>query len=149
MGGMQTILALLAVTLFSSLTLGSFNNLTQQGDIIYVSYLNLLGQNEAEAFFDSLNCQIISGSMSLTQLYNNFHNVHDTVTIIDLPTSTSVVTFNRNITTDYCNLDGSHSATPTDYVSVSLIMSSSYGSRAVSVGTASNPIVRYYTSSGL
>ncbi len=150
MGGMQTILALLAVTLFSTLTLGSYNSLASQGDIVYASYLNLLGQGHAEAFFEKLNCTFLADrTYTVDRLYNDYRNINDTATIPDLTTGNTFVTFNRRIYSNYCNKDGSTSTTPTNYVKISLYMTTTWGNRTVYVGTLSNPLVRIYTSSGL
>ena len=149
MGGMQTILALLAVTLFSTLTISSYNNLTSQSDIFYTSYLNLLGQDSADAFFEKINCELIGKVKTLSQVYTENHNVNDTVVIPDLSTGGSFITFQRHRDSYYCNDDGSTSATPTHNVKITMYMTSSYGQKNIYVGTATNPVVRVFSEPGL
>ena len=151
MGGMQTILALLAVTLFSSMTLGSFNNMTEQSTLVYASYLNILGQDNANSFFEKLNCLIIAKKKTIADIYHDYHNKTNKpdLSITDLTNGSTFVNFTSHTDTEYCTVSGAHSGTATDYVKVKLYMSATYGSRTIYVGTSSNPIVRVYTSSGL
>ena len=151
MGGMQTILALLAVTLFSSMTLGSFNNLTQQSTLVYASYLNILGQDNANSFFEKLNCLIIAKKKTIAEIYTYYHNNSHppNLSITDLTNGSNFITFTSHIDTEYCSVGGAHSSSATDFVKVKLYMSGTYGNRTIYVGTSSNPIVRVYTSAGL
>ena len=133
MGGMQTILALLAVTLFSSMTLNSYNNLLQQNDVLEVSYLTLQAQEIVDRYFQKIECEILAGK-SAVDVKNNITSIVPANIIIGKDTFTFAL---RRAA--LCSKSGNTASPDNHIVLVQLVLTSNYGGRTVTAGTMANP----------
>ena len=133
MGGMQTVLALLAVTLFSSMTLNSYNNLLQQNDVLEVSYLNLQAQEIVDRYFQKIECEMLAGKTA-TDVKKNISAIVPANITIGNDTFTFAL---RRAALCSKNCDTTH---PDNHiVLVQLVLTSNYGGRTVTAGTMTNP----------
>ena len=142
MGGMQTVLAFLAVMLFSSMTLNSYNNLLRQGDVMEASYLNLQAQEIVERYFEKVECNILAGTQTPAYWATGNHIeeiIPDTVWVktADLQDSTAFTFTWRKA--HLCDKTCDTSNPKSHTVLVSLILSTTYGNRTITVGTVAKP----------
>ena len=102
----QILLILLAMMLFSTIYLTSYNNLFDQAEIAYKGMYLLNGQKITDKYFQEIESNILGEIVSFDSLQFIYNGLSDTLTVSD-------IVYNVNVSTTPCTKNGADTTTVT------------------------------------
>ena len=96
--GQQMLLVLLALVLFSTMLLNTYNILLDQSALVYDNMLYLQGQKIADKYFQRVEAELLGDPpvFYFTQIHSNYLNLSETRTVNN-------VIYNINVISTYCD----------------------------------------------
>ena len=141
----QMILVLLALALFSTLLLNTYNIMLDQSAMIYDNILYLQGQKIADRYFQKIEAELLGNPPIhyFSQIYSTYSGGVNETMVIDN------VTFNINIISAYCDSLGANPSADTLYQKVDIrINCLSTSLDTLYIGTALTPIDKLFINRG-
>ncbi len=140
--GNQMILVILAIILFSTTILSTYNRLFSQVEIVYDGIYRLQGQKIADSLFQRVECEILTGTGFAT-VFNNLGSFSETKTLDNIPYSILV-------NNSQCDSLGNTSNPNSNYRKLNIrIMCFPNSNDTLRIGTATNPISKVFSQSGI
>ena len=141
----QMVLVLLALALFSTLLLNTYNIMLDQSAMIYDNILYLQGQKIADRYFQKIEAEML-GSPPInyfSQIYSTYSGGVNETMVIDN------VTYNINIYSEYCDSLGANSSFDTLYQKIDIRMNClSTSLDTLYIGTSNFPISKLFINRG-
>lgn len=100
----QLFLILLAMVMFSTIYLTTYNSLFDQADLAYKGMYLLNGQKVTDKFFQEIESKILGQILSFDNLESAYNNFSDSITVSD-------VVYHVNISTTPCTQTGADTTT--------------------------------------
>ncbi len=96
--GQQMLLVLLALILFSTMLLNTYNILLDQSALVYDNMIYLQGQKIADRYFQRVEAELLGDPpvFYFTQIHSNYLNLSETRTVNN-------VIYNINVISTYCD----------------------------------------------
>ncbi|MCD6329313.1 MAG: hypothetical protein J7M10_02995 [Candidatus Cloacimonetes bacterium] len=95
----QLFLILLAMVLFSTIYLTTYNSLFDQADLAYKGMYLLNGQKIIDKYFQEIEANILGDLLSFDAIQSTYNGRSDSLTVSDL-------VYHLNITTTPCTVNG-------------------------------------------
>jgi len=141
----QMILVLLALVLFSTLLLNTYNIMLNQSDMIYDNMLYLQGQKIADRYFQKIEAELLGNPPInyFSHIYSNYSaGVQETMMVNN-------VTYDISIRSAYCDSSGVNPSADTLYQRVDIKMKClSTSLDTLTIGTAQFPISKVFINKG-
>lgn len=102
----QILLILLAMMLFSTIYLTTYNSLFDQAEIAYKGMYLLNGQKITDKYFQEIESNILGEIVSFDSLQFIYNGLSDTLTVSD-------IVYNVNVSTTPCTKNGADTTTVT------------------------------------
>lgn len=142
----QMVLVLLALALFSTLLLNTYNIMLDQSAMIYDNMLYLQGQKIADRYFQKIEAELLGNPPIhyFGEIWLNYSGggIDETMTVNN-------VTYNINIKTAYCDSLGANSSTDSLYQKVDIRMNClSTSLDTLYIGTSNSPFSKVFINRG-
>lgn len=141
----QMILVLLALVLFSTLLLNTYNIMLDQSAMIYDNILYLQGQKIADRYFQKIEAELLGNPPInyFSQIYSNYSGGVNETMVVDN------VTYNINIVSAYCDSLGANPSADTLYQKVDIQMNClSTSLDTLYIGTSNSPFSKVFINRG-
>lgn len=141
----QMILVLLALALFSTLLLNTYNIMLDQSSMIYDNMLYLQGQKIADRYFQKIEAELLGNPPInyFSHIYSAYSGGVNETMVVDN------VTYNINIISAYCDSLGANLSADTLYQKVDIQMNClSTSSDTLYIGTANSPLSKVFINRG-
>lgn len=136
----QMILVLLALALFSTLLLNTYNIMLDQSAIVYNNIRYLQGQKIADRYFQKIEAELFGYPpvRYFSQVHTFYSNLTETINVNGL-------TYNIDVNSTYCDSLGENPGADTLYQKIDLqINCTSTTMDTLFIGTANSPISKVY-----
>ena len=144
----QMILVLLALALFSTLLLNTYNIMLDQSTQVYDNILYLQGQKIADRYFQKIEAELL-GNPPINYFSQIYYTYYNSGAGVDETMNINSVVYNINIISDYCDSLGANSSTDTLYQKVDIrINCLSTSLDTLYIGTLSSPFSKVFINRG-
>ena len=136
----QAILVLLALALFSTLLLNTYNIMLDQSVIVYDNIRYLQGQKIADRYFQKIEAELIGYTpvRYFSEVHTLYSNLNETINI-------DGIAFNVDINSTYCDSLGDTPSADTLYQKIELQIScQSITADTIFIGTQVKPISKVF-----
>ena len=140
----QMLLVLLALALFSTMLLNTYNIVLDQSGLVYDNILYLQGQKIADRYFQRIESELLGDPpiFSFTAINTIYADISETVTVNN-------VTFNVQINSTYCDSLGNIPYADTLFQKVDIQMNClSTSLDTLYIGTLASPFSKVFFSRG-
>lgn len=132
--GIEMLLVVLALVLFSTILLGVYNSLSSQSALIGRDMYLTQTSKYANRYSQKIEAENVSPDFSFDYIYNTYQNYTDSISI-------DGVLYHANITSSYCDSLGNTANPKDEYQKIDIrAWCKPAGYDTIWVGTASNPI---------
>ena len=147
--GYQMLLVLLAVILFSTVFLGTFDGIFMHSEIVYEGAYRLQAQKIVDYYFQRVDSDLLFAQVDANSA-TNFSSVFSSYTNFQNSITMDGITYNVNMLAFPCNQYGNIGSPSVNYrllnVSVNFVVNST---DTLFVGTSSNPLSKVYANNGM
>jgi len=153
--GNQMLLVLLAAVLFSTVILYTYDHVFTQRELVYNGMYMLQGQKIADSLFQRIESDLLQTVFENRPEFaymTKFAYVFTNHTTYSTPVSKTIdgITYDIMLTSAACDSVGNTASPSADYQRIDIrINCCPNGSDTLYIGTASNPLTRVYTASGM
>jgi len=141
MGTGQMMLVLFAMILFSSIMIGTMNNMFDLSTISYEAMIQMQGQRIIDRYYQEIDSAILSGKLKFSEI-NSYDNLTEEFKI-------NGIIYHVNINTNYTCRRGHINHYDPDYQRVDLfVWCKGVRQNTIRIGTKDNPISRMYAKMG-
>ena len=140
----QMILVLLALALFSTLLLNTYNIMLDQSTLVYDNIRYLQGQKIADRYFQKIEAELLGNPpiYHFSGVHSNYSNLNETLTV-------NGVVYNINIVSAYCDSLGNTPYADTLYQKVDIQMNClSTTLDTLYIGTSDEPFSKFLINKG-
>ena len=140
----QMLLVLLALALFSTMLLNTYNIMLDQSALVYDNMLYLQGQKIADRYFQRIEAELLGDPpvSYFSRIYSNYSNVSETMTVNN-------VIFSIQINSTYCDSLGNTPCADTLYQKVDVRMNClSTSMDTLYIGTLNSPFSKVFFNRG-
>ncbi len=147
--GQQMFLALLAIALFSTILVNTYDNVFTQREYVYKGLQLLQGQKLADSLNQVIECELFK-AYSDTDTSTTFSSVLASNTGSNFVKVLDDVSYNFTSSSAWCDSLGDIGNPTTDYQRVDIrIMCTYVGIDTLYIGTATHPVSKVFVSPGL
>lgn len=140
----QMLLVLLALALFSTMLLNTYNIMLDQSALVYDNMLFLQGQKITDRYFQKIEAELLGDPpvSYFSEIYSNYSNLSETMTVNN-------VTYNIQINSTYCDSLGNTPYADTLYQKVDVrINCLSTSMDTLYIGTLNSPFSKVFFNRG-
>ena len=147
--GQQMLLVLLAIVLFSTILLNTYDIVFTQRENIYKGLFLLQGQKIADSLYQLIECELLT-AYSDDDTTTTFGNTFSSLTGSNITMVADDVTYDFTSTSAWCDSIGNIGSPTPNYQRVDIRITCVYGVQdTLYIGTATHPLSKVFANPGL